>query len=143
LNQELSDSISRIDGVVSARVHLMVPETSPFEKNRTPPRASVFIYQEKGVQLREQLPVIKNLIVNSLENLEYANVEVALFDDDSVPQSKPFSGVGNLGSSTLWSLALIILLGGLAWFALNQSSTRSNRRKSLSRSSQKAVERSS
>ena len=80
LNEELSNSISRINGVVSARVHLMVPEASPFEKTKSPPRASVFIYQEKGYDLRPQIPTIKNLIVNSLDNLEYAFVEVALFD---------------------------------------------------------------
>ena len=106
LNQELSDSITRIDGVVSARVHLMVPESSPFDKKRTPPRASVFIYQEKGVNLRSQMPVIKNLIVNSLENLEYSNVEVALFDDNSAPEVSSYARATSLGSSSIWNIEL-------------------------------------
>jgi len=121
LNQELSDSITRIDGVVSARVHLMVPESSPFDKKRTPPRASVFIYQEKGVELRTQMPVIKNLIVNSLENLEYANVEVALFDDNSAPEISSYAKASSLGVSSFWNIALIAILGFIAWFGLIRS----------------------
>ncbi len=131
LNQELSDSITRIDGVVSARVHLMVPESSPFEKKRTPPRASVFIYQEKGVELRSQMPVIKNLIVNSLENLEYSNVEVALFDDNSAPQISSYAKVSSLGSSSLWNIGLIVILGLVAWFGFNLSANSGGNRKNV------------
>lgn len=131
LNQELSDSITRIDGVVSARVHLMVPESSPFDKKRTPPRASVFIYQEKGVNLRSQMPVIKNLIVNSLENLEYSNVEVALFDDNSAPEVSSYARATSLGSSSIWNIGLIVLLGLIAWFGFNLSDRTSTQSKNI------------
>lgn len=122
LNQELSDSISRINGVVSARVHIMVPETSPFEKNQTPPRASVFIYQEQGTDLRPQIPTIKNLIVNSLDNLEYSFVEVALFDDNTATTSaKSRTSVASISSSGFWNVVLIGLLATLAWFGFRMS----------------------
>jgi len=125
LNEELSNSISLIDGVVSARVHLMVPETSPFEENRTPPRASVFIYQEKGAQIGPQLPVIKNLIVNSLDNLEYANVEVALFDDNTATVSRRTATAGI--SSGITSLVFLGVLALLAWAGLKWTSASTRR----------------
>ena len=123
LNEELSNSISRINGVVSARVHIMVPETSPFEKNKTPPRASVFVYQEHGVDLTAQIPTVKNLIVNSVDNLEYAFVEVALFEDNTATTSSSRS-VASVGSNSLANLVLLGLLGVLAWFGFRMSSGR-------------------
>jgi type III secretion protein J len=134
LNEELSNSITRINGVVSARVHLMVPEDSPFEETKTPPRASVFIYQEAGVDLRPQIPTIKNLIVNSLDNLEYSFVEVALFDDNtSATASKTTRSVASLGGG-LWNVFLLALLGIGAWYGFkltSESSSKRNRQKTL------------
>jgi len=126
LNEELSNSISRINGVVSARVHLMVPEDSPFEKNKTPPRASVFIYQEAGKDLRPQIPTIKNLIVNSLDNLEYSYVEVALFEDNtSATATRSNHSIASFGSS-LWNIFLLVLLGAIAWFGFKMTAGSDN-----------------
>jgi len=136
LNEELSNSISRINGVVSARVHLMVPEASPFEKNKTPPRASVFIYQEKGQDLRAQIPTIKNLIVNSLDNLEYSFVEVALFDDNTATTaSSNTRSIASVGLSGMWNVVLLGLLGALAWFGFKMSAGNSSKAKLVTRSS--------
>lgn len=142
LNQELSDSITRINGVVSARVHLMVPEASPFDKDRTPPRASVFIYQEMGADLRPALPTIKNLITNSLENLEYANVEVALFDDNTGIAQSGYTNPGTSFMSFFWNIGLIVLLGALAWFGLTYAtSDKSGRKERKTLALQNAKER--
>ncbi len=132
LNEELSNSISRINGVVSARVHLMVPEDNPFEDNKTPPRASVFIYQEAGQDLRPQIPTIKNLIVNSLDNLEYSFVEVALFEDNtSATATTSRRSVASFGSGA-WNIFLLALLGAVAWYGFrlsNNSTKQKNRQK--------------
>ena len=45
---ELARSIGEIDGVVSARVHLAIPEKSVFARNATPPSASIFIQMNNG-----------------------------------------------------------------------------------------------
>ena len=129
LNEELSNSISRINGVVSARVHLMVPEDSPFEDNKTPPRASVFIYQEAGQDLRPQIPTIKNLIVNSLDNLEYSFVEVALFEDNtSATATTSRRTTASLGGG-MWNIFLLILLGSIAWYGFKLTSKNSSKSK--------------
>lgn len=80
LNEELAGSITRIAGVVSARVHVMVPESSPIARQVSKPRASVFIYKAPEADLNSLVPTVKGLLVNSLDGLEYENVEVALFD---------------------------------------------------------------
>ena len=47
---ELARSISEIDGVVTARVHLAIPEKSVFARASTAPTASVFVQMENGVR---------------------------------------------------------------------------------------------
>lgn len=129
LNEELSNSISRINGVVSARVHLMVPEDNPFVDDKTPPRASVFIYQEAGKDLRSQIPTIKNLIVNSLDNLEYSFVEVALFEDNtSATATTSKRSVASFGNS-VWNVFLLVLLGAIAWYGFKLSGAASSNKR--------------
>ena len=113
LGEELSNSISRINGVVSARVHIFVPKSSPFEKVKTSPRASVFIYQEQGVDLKPKVPTIKNLIVNSLDDLEYAYVEVALFEDATSKTTN--TAATRKAGFDMWEILLIMILGSVVW----------------------------
>lgn len=134
LNEELSNSISRINGVVSARVHLMVPEDNPFVESKTPPRASVFIYQEAGIDLRPQIPTIKNLIVNSLDNLEYSFVEVALFEDNaSVTAAQSRRSIASFGINGIWNVILLGLLGAIAWFGFKFTSNASGKQRTRTR----------
>jgi type III secretion protein J len=115
LNEELADSLTRISGITSARVHLMLPETSPFDKGKAKPRAAVFIYKAPGADLSALVPVVKNLIVNSLDGLEYENVEVAMFDGAfAEPQATGLaSSVQGIGGTlvTLGILAACVFAG--------------------------------
>lgn len=79
INQELANSLTQISGVVSARVHVMMPEAAPLERNKQAPRASVFIYHLPEASLAPYLPIIKNLVVNSVNGLNYEDVTVAFF----------------------------------------------------------------
>jgi len=83
LSQEISNTISSIDGVVKARVHLAVPERDPLADVKVQSSASVFIKHRADVDLSGQVSQIKALVINGLENLPYANVTVALFEAQS------------------------------------------------------------
>lgn len=80
LSQEISHTISSIDGVLLARVHLAVPERDPLDDDAQPSSASVFIKHRADVDLSAQVGQIKALVVNGLENLPYENVTVAMFE---------------------------------------------------------------
>jgi type III secretion protein J len=79
MSQELSHTISDIDGVIVARVHLAIPEKRPLSDEKQPSSASVFIKYKPGSQVVNKAAAIKALIVNSVEGLPYENVTVTFF----------------------------------------------------------------
>ncbi|NEI67603.1 EscJ/YscJ/HrcJ family type III secretion inner membrane ring protein [Rhizobium leguminosarum] len=84
LNEELSRTISDIDGVVSVRVHVVLPHNDLLREGATPSSASAFIRHDAKENLSILLPQIKMLIANSVEGLSYDKVEVVF-----VPVERP------------------------------------------------------
>jgi len=80
LSQEISHTISSIDGVLLSRVHLSVPENDPLSDTPLESSASVFVKHRANIDLSPNIGQIKALVVNGLENLPYDNVTVALFE---------------------------------------------------------------
>lgn len=85
MSQEISNTLANIDGVVTARVHLVVPARNPLADKPQPAAASVFIKHRPDRELSEQVAQIKALVVNSVEGLAYDNVTVALFPAEAMP----------------------------------------------------------
>jgi type III secretion protein J len=85
LSQELSHTVSTIDGVVVARVHLAIPERRPLSDEKPLSSAAVFIKYKPGSQVVNKAASIKALIVNSVEGLPYENVTVTFFASDAPP----------------------------------------------------------
>ncbi len=76
MSQELGQTIAEIDGVLSARVHVVLPETDMLGRNFKPSSASVFIRHRSTVQIDPYMSQIKMLVANSLEGLIYDNITV-------------------------------------------------------------------
>ncbi len=77
LEGELSRSISRLQNVRSARVHLAMPKDTVFMRERPEPSASVLVDLFPGRSLeREQVGAITHLVSASVPNLRLANVTV-------------------------------------------------------------------
>ena len=85
LSQELSRTVSEIDGVLSARVHLVLPQNDPLRNGVVPSSASVFIRHRASVPMNELVPQVKNLIANGTAGLTYDNVSVTLVPVESTP----------------------------------------------------------
>ena len=78
LSQELSQTVSEIDGVLSARVHLVLPENDPLRQQLLPSSASVFIRYRANVGMKDLVPQIKMLVANGVAGLSYDKVSVVL-----------------------------------------------------------------
>jgi type III secretion protein J len=87
LSQELSRTVSSIDGVLSARVHLVLPENDPLQQRLIPSSASVFIRHFANVPISDLIPQIKTLVANGIAGLSYDKVSVVL-----IPVAAPDRG---------------------------------------------------
>ena len=84
LSQEVSETLSQIDGVLVARVHVVLPEESSSNsgsQNKVvhPASASVFIKYNADYDLDLYIPQIKSIAANAIEGLSYNQVSVSLF----------------------------------------------------------------
>jgi type III secretion protein J len=123
LSQEVSDTISRIDGILSCKVHVVLPKNDPLAEKLVPSSASVFIKHKAGADLDSQILKVKELVVNSIEGLDYKKVSLALFPAEiDVPTDETLNFVRIYGLKVAPTsvallrrqLAIIVaLLGGL------------------------------
>lgn len=77
LEGELARSVQTLEGVQSARVHLVIPEREPFSREVPTPRASVIVRAAPGRTVsRKQAISIRNLIASSVAELDLNRVTV-------------------------------------------------------------------
>ena len=81
--QSSGPSSRAFTGVVSARVHIVIPERRPNETTPAPPSAAIFIKYQDDYDLNAYVPQIKQLVANSVEGLSYDKVSVVLFPSSS------------------------------------------------------------
>ena len=92
LAQDLAKTISDIDGVIDARVHVVLPENDPFARHVLPSSAAVAIHSRWDADLTDIIPSVKGLVKNAIEGLQYEKIMVTVFKDS--PPKKPLSAKG-------------------------------------------------
>ena len=81
LAQDLARTISMIDGVVDARVHVVLPENDPFARNALPSSAAVAIRSRWDADIADIVPSVKGLVKNAIEGLQPEKIMVTIFHD--------------------------------------------------------------
>ncbi|MEW5919747.1 MAG: flagellar basal-body MS-ring/collar protein FliF [Bacillota bacterium] len=75
LQEELRRTITSLDAVMQARVHLAIPEPRVFMKERTSPSAAIYLKLNPFVPLKEeQVRGIVFLVASSVEDLKPENI---------------------------------------------------------------------
>ena len=81
LAQDIARTISMIEGVVDARVHVVLPENDPFARNALPASAAVAIRSRWNADITDLVPSVKALVKNAIEGLQYEKIQVTIFRD--------------------------------------------------------------
>ncbi|MEM9787160.1 MAG: type III secretion inner membrane ring lipoprotein SctJ [Pseudomonadota bacterium] len=113
LGEEVSQTLSEIDGVLTARVHIVLPDEPDFGEQLTPSSAAVFIKHRVGVDLDFATPQIRRLVSSSIEGVTYDDVTVLLAeaerpnvaarrDTSSVVEIIPGLGIRQADAGIFW-----------------------------------------
>jgi type III secretion protein J len=123
VSQELSNTLSQIDGVIVARVHPVIPANDPLATQIKPASASVFIKYRPDADVQALAPPIKNLIMRSIEGLQYENISLTFVPaeapkhEHAAPAAPATGGpVKAMVGSGVGMLLLLTLVGlGYTW----------------------------
>lgn len=91
LSDELAETLTHIHGVVTARVHIVLPDNDPYTEKVTPSSASVFISCLPQINLEDCSREIRQLVTNSIEGLAYDKVTLSLFPASNPNDRLPFA----------------------------------------------------
>ncbi|MEX0779593.1 MAG: flagellar basal-body MS-ring/collar protein FliF [Balneolales bacterium] len=96
LEGEISKTINSLGQVESSRVHIVIPERSPFQEQTVEPSSSVIVNLKSGQSLnKQQIEGISALISGSVEGL--SNEDVVILDQsgnrisDNISESSDFA----------------------------------------------------
>ncbi|MBQ3892943.1 MAG: type III secretion system inner membrane ring lipoprotein SctJ [Desulfovibrio sp.] len=115
LSQELSNTFSRIDGVLTARVHVVLGHTDLGTGKSTPASAAVFLRHTPESQATRLISNIRELAANAVPGLTQDNVSVMLVpvrETVSVPMPQNIQDVTDADGGPSRQ-NLILALGGL------------------------------
>lgn len=84
ISQALSQTISELDGILSARVHIVLPQNDLINQlapsgEEAKARASVVIRRREDINLDNFVPQLKHFVSSSVDGLEYNDVAVIDF----------------------------------------------------------------
>lgn len=142
LGEDVAATIQQIDGVLTARVHIVMPEKAELGQEMKPSSAAVFIKQRPKVDLDFLVPQIRRLVSNSIEGVTFDNVTVVLVeameapskvdggDEPQLEQILPGVSISAASATSLWVwigvvgfvlVALIACVAALAYLLLRKN----------------------
>jgi type III secretion protein J len=120
LSQELSGTIEKIDGVLTARVQVAIPEKDPKRAVPAKPSASAMIRYRSDQRMDLLKPQLKALIADSLVDGDTANVELLMVPvypvspTDTLQEVKTHAGLRYRASEWM----RVAIMTGLPWLAV-------------------------
>jgi type III secretion protein J len=117
LSQELSNTLSKIDGVLAARVHVVLPERGAAGENGVPSTSAVFIKHQEGYNLEIIQPQIRRLVTNSIPGLTAERVSVVFVAAQPRTASgsaaeRGSAGTGTGASANVWGVEVPVHSAG-------------------------------
>jgi len=118
VSQELSESLTSIDTIVRARVHVVLPEVTPLGRSIGVPTASVIVAHAGSAQPQRLLPSIKNIVSSAVKGLNREDVSVSFHPVQSFAEQGNGAAQGTLAPRQGLSGNLSLLFGVLGIICL-------------------------
>jgi type III secretion protein J len=122
LSESVASTLNKIPGVLTSRVHIVLPENDPYSDADTEASAAIFLTYKVGSSLDESVREIKYLVANSVQGLDYDRVSIALFpvatedsttDDNNFETNVNVLGLRMASDAATKFLTIVIILGVL------------------------------
>jgi type III secretion protein J len=124
-SNELSRSLQDIDGVVSARVHLVIPDKDPFREKQRNSSASVLIKHSSEIKPADLEPAVRSFVSRSAEGLTPETVSITFVAARPVQVVRDPNGASSSNkrfTTIALALAAAGILGFLAWLIYSRQS---------------------
>ncbi|MCZ8016129.1 type III secretion system YscJ/HrcJ family lipoprotein [Limnobacter thiooxidans] len=127
LSQELEDTLMRIDGVLSAKVHIVLPERANPGEALSPSSAAVFVKYAEKAQFPAYIPKVREMVFKSIPGITgdaQSNVTVtAIPSEPKIDECVPLVWYGPMALSAadkgyFLAIVYIILLMWMLTIAL-------------------------
>lgn len=100
MSGELTRTISQLRPVLSARVHISLPEDKVFASEQQPAKASIALKLRRGIPISdEQVGGIVHLVASAVEGLKPENIDVIDQDGNVLSESSASGSRGMLNAS--------------------------------------------
>ncbi|MCK5893914.1 MAG: type III secretion inner membrane ring lipoprotein SctJ [Endozoicomonadaceae bacterium] len=128
MSQELAATLSMIDGILTARVHVVLPQdTTGIQEDAYPSSASIFLKYTPELELNGLVSKVKTMTSNSIEGLTLDKINVSLFPAARI-QARP-NGIMNKEMTKVLSIdvtpegqsRLYLLIGSILVLLLGAS----------------------
>ncbi len=87
---ELARTIAAVDGISSARVHIVMPKNSLFVRDQKKPTAAIYLNTKHGMKLeKKQIQGIQHLVSRSVEGLETNQITIIDSDGTMISEAEP------------------------------------------------------
>jgi type III secretion protein J len=122
LSESVASTLNKIPGVLTSRVHIVLPENDPYSDADTEASAAIFLTYRVGSSLDESVREIKYLVANSVQGLDYDRVSIALFpvaaeegaaSNDDFDTNVSVLGLRMASDAATKFLTIIVILGVL------------------------------
>jgi type III secretion protein J len=116
LGQELTRTITMIEGVTQARVHVVLPEIDPRDRSLTKATASVVVYHRNGIDVLDITQKARAIVSNAVQGLQARDVSISTFAASAVAagRSVDISQTDQSAGRSAFPLRLDWIIYGLA-----------------------------
>jgi type III secretion protein J len=120
MSQELEHSLSSLDGVLTARVHPVIPPHDPLNPRKVASSASVLIRYRPAAKIATNEPMIRTLVASGIEGLAEENVRVLMMEAEPMADVIDKVSMSRAVPPVFWGiLGLLLGLLLITYFVLN------------------------